>query len=235
MRGWQITLGCVLMLAVYPQVLHAQGTSAPTGELPEARFGFGANPTKRCPELRNTNAEEGAVAVVQFFLGTTGVPSKASIRVSSGSESFDAAATSCVLKLRFVPATRLGDAAAVESWQQLALKSTAPAVAPQAAHCDQPGTGPASDTANSVAVADPQEATDRRQPGPTAARAGVCVCVDASGKVTQPPVLTNSSGIAGFDKAALELSSAAHYRPAASTGGQPTPGCFRFKVGIDVK
>jgi len=63
----------------------------------------------------------------------------------------------------------------------------------------------------------------------------VCVCVDESGKLTQPPVLTNSSGTAGFDKAALELSAAAHYRPAASSNGQPTPGCFRFKVGLDVK
>jgi TonB family protein len=84
-------------------------------------------------------------------------------------------------------------------------------------------------------VADAQEANDRKQAGPTAARAGVCVCVDEGGKLTQPPVLTNSSGIAGFDKAALELSAAAHYRPAASSSGKPTPGCFRFKVGLDVK
>jgi TonB family protein len=84
-------------------------------------------------------------------------------------------------------------------------------------------------------VADAQEANDRKQPGPAMARAGVCACVDESGKLTQPPVLTNSSGIAAFDKAALELSAAAHYRPAASSSGQPTPGCFRFKVGLDVK
>jgi TonB family protein len=63
----------------------------------------------------------------------------------------------------------------------------------------------------------------------------VCVCVDESGKLKQPPVLTNSSGSPGFDKAALELSGAAHYRPAAASNGQPTPGCFRFKVGLDVK
>jgi hypothetical protein len=86
-----------------------------------------------------------------------------------------------------------------------------------------------------VVVADAQEANDRKQPGPTMARAGVCVCVDQNGKPTQPPVLTSSSGIAGFDKAALDLSGAAHYRPAAAANGQPTPGCFRFKVGIDVK
>ena len=124
---------------------------------------------------------------------------------------------------------------AIESWQKLALKSAAPASAPQAAPCDQGVTGQAGESANSAVVAEAQEADDRKQPGPTAARAGVCVCVDESGKITQSPVLTSSSGIAGFDKAALELSSAAHYRPAASSNGQPTPGCFRFKVGIDVK
>ena len=63
----------------------------------------------------------------------------------------------------------------------------------------------------------------------------MCVCVDEAGKITQTPVLTNSSGIAGFDKAALELSAAAHYRPPVSASGQPAPGCFRFKVGLEVK
>lgn len=229
MRGWKLTLACALLLAAQAQLASAQ----PAGNLPAARFPFGVDPAKRCPELRQTNAEEGAVAVVQFLVGTTGVPSKVSIRESSGSESFDAAATGCVVKLRFTPATRLGDAVAIESWQQLALKSAGPASAPQAAHCDQaaqPG-----ESANSPVVADAQEASARKQPGPMAARAGVCVCVDEAGKLTQPPVLTKSSGVAAFDKAALELSSAAHYRPPASASGQAAPGCFRFKVGLDAK
>ena len=238
MRGSRhVTLGCVLALAAYPQLMIAQSSAAApsTGELPTARFAWGSDPAKRCPELRHTNAEEGALVVMQFLVGSTGVPSKVSVRESSGSEGFDAAATGCVLKLHFLPATRIGDAVAIESWQKLALKSAAPAVAPQAAHCDQAVTGQAGESANAAVVADGQEANDRKQPGPTAARAGVCVCVDESGKLTQPPVLTNSSGPAGFDKAALELSAAAHYRPAASSNGQPTPGCFRFKVGLDVK
>ena len=238
MRGSRhVTLGCVLALAAYPQLMIAQSSAAApsTGELPTARFAWGSDPAKRCPELRHTNAEEGALVVMQFLVGSTGAPSKVSVRESSGSESFDAAATGCVLKLHFLPATRIGDAVAIDSWQKLALKSAAPAVAPQAAHCDPAVTGQAGESANSAVVADAQEANDRKQPGPTGARAGVCVCVDESGKLTQPPVLTNSSGIAGFDKAALELSGAAHYRPAASSNGQPTPGCFRFKVGLDVK
>ncbi|HEY1873759.1 MAG TPA: TonB family protein [Steroidobacteraceae bacterium] len=236
MRGWRrVTFRCTLVLAAYPQLMTAQsGAAVPAGELRTAHFAWGSDPAKRCPELRQTNAEEGAVAVLAFLVGSTGVPSKVSVRESSGSESFDAAASGCVLKLRFLAATRLGDAVPIESWQQLALKSAAPASAPQAARCDEAGTGP-NGTANSAVVADAQEANDRKQPGPTMARAGVCVCVDQNGKPTQPPVLTSSSGIPGFDKAALELSGAARYRPAAASNGQPTPGCFRFKVGIDVK
>jgi len=241
MRGWKETLACALLLAVQSHSTDAQSGAAasspgaPAGELPAAHFAWRMDPAKRCPELRQTNAEEGAVAVVQFLVGTTGVPSKVSLRESSGSDGFDAAAKSCVVKLRFQPATRIGDATPIESWQQLAIKSPAPASVPQAAHCDQAGTAHAGETANPVVAADAQEANDRKQPGPTAARAGVCVCVDESGKVTEPPVLTKSSGIPGFDKAALELSGAAHYRPAISSSGQPAPGCFRFKVGLDVK
>lgn len=233
MRGSRyVTFGCALALAAYPQLMIAQTSAAApaAGSLPTARFAWGSDPAKRCPELRHTNAEEGATVVMEFLVGSTGVPSKVSVLESSGSESFDAAATGCVMKLHFLPATRIGDAVAIDSWQKLAMKSAAPASAPQAAHCDQAG-----ESANSAVVADAQEANDRKQPGPTAARAGVCVCVDESGKLTQPPVLTNSSGNAGFDKAALELSSVAHYRPPASSNGQPTPGCFRFKVGLDVK
>jgi len=236
MSGWNATLACVLLLAAQSHLASAQsGAGAPSGNLPAAHFPLGVDPAKRCPELRHTDAEEGAVAVVQFLVGSTGAPSRVSIRESSGSESFDAAATGCVLKLRFTPATRLGDAVAIESWQQLALKSVGRASAPQAARCDQAGTGQAGTTANTAVVADAQEASDRKQPGPMAARAGVCVCVDETGKLTQSPVLTNSSGVAAFDKAALELSSAAHYRPAATSSGQPAPGCFRFKVGLDAR
>ena len=236
MRGWKVALAGALLLAVRSQLTIAQGSAAaPAGDLPAARFSLGVDPAKRCPELRHTNAEEGAMAVLQFLVGATGVPSKASVRESSGSEGFDAAALACVPKLHFLPATRLGDAVAIESWQQLALKSVGPASAPLEARCDQAGTGHAGESVNSVVVADAPEANERKRPGPTTARTGVCVCVDGSGKLTQPPVLTNSSGIPGFDKAALELSAAAHYRPTASSNGEPTPGCFRFKVGLDVK
>jgi TonB family protein len=197
-----------------------------------ARLGWGSEPAKRCPELRQSVAEEGAVAVVQFMVGPTGVPSQASIHSSSGSAGFDAAATSCVLKLRFQPATRFGDGEAVQSWQQFALKWEGAVSAPQAARCE-----PAGSAQNSVVVAEVNEGAtaDRNQSGPSTTRAGVCVCVDETGRVLQAPVLTSSSGNAGVDKAALELSSATHYRPTTSASGQPAAGCFRFKVGIELK
>ena len=227
-----LTLAC-LWLAAQPGAGVAQNrASGPAADdLISARLAWGYDPAKRCPDLRQAAAPEGAVAVVQFRVGPTGVPSQASVRTSSGASGFDAAAMSCVLKLRFLPATRAGDGVAVDSWQQMALKSAGAVGAPQTARCD---TAP---TQSTVVMADPQELDDKKraQAGPATQRAGVCVCVDETGKLAQPPVLTDSSGVTGFDKAALELSSAAHYRPATSTSGQPVQGCFRFKVGIEVK
>ena len=178
------------------------------------------------------------MAVVKIKVGPTGAPSQPSITASSGSAGFDAAAVACVSKLHFLAATRFGDGTTVESWQQFALKWTGAVSVPQAARCEAPGASPGTDTAQaSAVVTEPSEGTGgkRDQPGPTMARAGVCVCVDETGKISQAPVLTNSSGLPGFDKAALELSSAAHYRPSLSTSGQAAAGCFRFKVGIEVK
>jgi TonB family protein len=229
-----VTHAAALLLAAQSPVSSAQDKpAAPAADdVRAARLGWGSDPVKRCPELRQSVAEEGAVAVVQFLVGPTGAPSRASIHSSSGSAGFDAAAMSCVLKLRFQPATRYGDGVAVESWQQFALKWQGAVSAPQTARCE-----PAGSAQNSVVVAETNEggAADRNQPGPAMSRAGVCVCVDEKGKVQQAPVLTSSSGNAGVDKAALELSAAAHYRPAASAGGQPAAGCFRFRVGIEVK
>ena len=234
-RHWRLVIySAGLLLAVQSPLTGAQNPPAApaANDLRAARLGWGSDPAKRCPELRQTVAQEGAVAVMQFMVGPTGVPSRASIHSSSGSAGFDAAAMSCVLKLRFQPATRFGDGEAVQSWQQFALKWEGAVSAPQAARCE-----PAGSAQNSVVVAEPNEgsASDRKQPGPAISRAGVCVCVDETGKVLQAPVLTNSSGNPGVDQAALELSAATHYRPATSASGQPAAGCFRFKVGIEVK
>ena len=245
----------------------------PVGEeLRTAHLSWNSDPAKSCPQLQQSGAEPGAVAIVQFMVGPTGVPSRASLHTSSGSAGFDAAAVSCVLKLHFQPSMRYGDGVAVESWQQMPLKSAAPTAAPMTAVAAPIAAAPiaaapiaaapiaaASIAAAPIAAATtpaPMAATARcepaaapavkadaaqggagrtGQPGPLLSRAGVCVCVDDTGKLAQTPVLTSSSGIAGVDEAALELASAARYHPATSGSGQPAAGCFHFKVGIEVK
>ena len=228
MRGSRLMIfACVVLLAAPQHPGRAQNTPASAAEdLPNAQLGWGSDPAKRCPELRQGVANEGAVAVVKFMVGTTGVPSQASIRSSSGSSGFDAAALSCVPKLRFQAATRFGDGVPVESWRQFAFKWGGPVGAPQAARCE--ATGDVTQSAESGSAA-------HDTPGPARTATGVCVCVDETGKISQAPVLTSSSGSPGFDKAALELSSAAHYRPAVSGNGHAAAGCFRFRVGIEMK
>ena len=241
MRGSpRVILALISMCAALSPPASAQDKSgaAAAEDLRTAQLAWGSDPAKRCPELHQSSAEEGAVAVVKLKVGATGVPSQPSITSSSGSGGFDAAAVGCVLKLHFLPATRYGDGTAVESWQQFALKWTGAVKVPQAARCEAPGATEGKGSAQAAAVViEPSESSgaQRDQPGPTMARSGVCVCVDETGKISQPPVLTNSSGVPGFDKAALELSAAAHYRPPLATSGQAAAGCFRFKVGIEVK
>ncbi|HEY6825152.1 MAG TPA: TonB family protein [Steroidobacteraceae bacterium] len=229
-------LASVSILASRSPLAIAQDNSgAPAADdLRPAQLAWGSDPVKRCPELRESSAEEGAVAVVKFMVGPTGAPSQASVRSSSGSAGFDAAAVRCVLRLHFLPVTRYGDGTAVESWQQTALKWTGAVRVSQSPRCEA-SAGTASAENPAVVTAAPADMPKGNQPGPTMARAGICVCVDEVGKITQPPVLTNSSGMPQFDKAALELSAAAPYRPATAANGQSAAGCFRFKVGIDAK
>jgi TonB family protein len=239
MRGSRLlVLAAASIVAALSQRIIAENKSATSADddLRTGQLAWGSNPAKRCPELHQSTAEEGAVAVVKFMVGPTGAPSQASIRSSSGSAEFDAAALGCVAKLHFLPATRYGDGTAVASWQQFALKWTGAVSVPQHARCEGAGTAQDS-TQTPTVVTEPREvsAAERDQPGPSKAKAGVCVCVDETGKITDAPVLTNSSGIPGFDKAALELSAATRYRPATATNGKPAAGCFRFKVGIEAK
>ena len=192
MRGWRhLTLAFALTLAAHSHLSLAQsaaGAAAPAGaaaapgksgappadSLLTARLAWGSDPAKRCPDLRNAAAEEGTVAVVQFLVGPSGVPSRASVREPSGSEAFDAAALSCVAKLHFLPATRLGDGVAVESWQQIALKAAAPANAAKTARCDPADAQQGSAASGSVVVAEAPAGNDGRRAPPRdpAARAG---------------------------------------------------------------
>ena len=99
----------------------ASGAPAPDNILqahPALRF----DPASRCSDVRPAGPDDEPVAVVLFQVGSTGVPSKATVKASSGAADLDAAATNCVLRLRFQPATRMGDGVAIDSWQQMAWK-----------------------------------------------------------------------------------------------------------------
>ena len=74
-------------------------------ELREASVAVGYETKARCPGLIQTDVQEPSDALIVLVVGPSGVPSQASIGTSSGSESLDTAALSCVTKLRFLPAS----------------------------------------------------------------------------------------------------------------------------------
>jgi TonB family protein len=184
----------------------------------EAQTSLGFNPKTRCPDLRITDA--GTIAVVVFWLPRSGIPSRISIKASSGSSALDSATIRCVSQLRFAAATTLGDGDPVDSWQQIAFGWAGQAADPIA---------PA--PAGSTAPRNP------RQSGGDDDKVTVRVCVDATGKLQQDPTIIRSSGIASLDQAAARIASAgsAFYRPdTAPTGPAPT-GCAQLTIQFDVK
>ncbi len=170
---------------------------------PAVRF----DPASRCSDVRPAGPDDEPVAVVLFQVGSTGVPSKATVKSSSGAADLDAAAASCVLKLRFQPATRMGDGVAIDSWQQMAWRR---------AHVGSAPTPPQAGTTAPASAA------------PAPGTAQVQVCVDAGGSLTAAPTLTHSSGDAGFDQAALQVarSGSGSYRAA---GPSPAP-CLQLTL-----
>lgn len=176
--------------------------------------------TARCPGLRAALVEEQPTAVVVFRVGVTGVPSQASIRSSSRSADLDAAAVRCVQKLRFLPATRLGEGTAFESWQEVALQRVRPSE-----HLASPAIG------SFAAPADAARPTDPSRPAPRGAV--VRACVDASGALADGPTLVRSSGDSDFDQAALRVarSGAGAYRSAAAGGA--VASCLRLTISPD--
>ena len=202
--------------------------AAPAGppdpqEIVRARAAPRFDPAARCPGLRPAIAEEQPAALVVFRVGVTGVPSQPSVRSSSRSQDLDAAAVSCVLKLRFLPATRLGDGTAIESLQEMALQWVRPR--------SPPAPDPSARAAANAAAASRTEA-------PPAGGGGAVVraCVDETGKLIAEPILIQSSGNPGFDQAALRVahSGASAYRPAPGGGSAP-PGCLRLTISPDTR
>jgi TonB family protein len=208
----------------------AWGAPPPGAELRDASIAVGYDTKDRCPDLIQADAREPSAALVVLVVGPSGVPSQPSIKSSSGSESLDATAISCVMKLRFLPAVRAGEGSAMASWQEIAWKWGRGHVAQSSAAA---GTATATATATAgapTAVAAPVSA------GSHAGSSGaeVRVCADETGKLTQDPVITRSSGDAGLDEAAVRIarSGAPYYRPAGATS---VTGCAQLAIKFETK
>lgn len=217
MHNW---LGATFTCVVLSVPLESQ--AAPVLPVPEnprhAQTAWRFNPETRCPELRV--ADWGTKAVAVFLLSSNGTPSQISIRSSSGSDALDSATLSCVARLRFAPATTLGNGEPIDSWQQIALTWATRASEPIAA-------APAKPTANA-------KQDDSRG---HANNVTVHVCVDAAGKLEQDPTIVHSSGIASLDQAAVRIaaSGSAYYRPDTSPNGPPASGCAQLTIKFDTK
>jgi len=210
--------------AAFLGVLAAPAWAGPPAgaELREASVAVGYDPRGRCPGLIQTDIQEPSAALIVLVVGPSGVPSQPSIKLSSGSEGLDAAALSCVMKLRFLPAVRAGEGSAMESWQEIAWKWGRE-------HFAQAGTAPATATAAmgvTAGAAAPAPAPAPAAPQPAAGGAEVRVCADESGKLTQDPVITRSSGNPGFDAAALRI---------ARSGAASLTGCAQLAIKFETK
>jgi TonB family protein len=212
----------------------APSSPPPASATRQAHVALGFDPLKRCPDLRPAAAEDQGVAVVVFRVGPTGVPSRPSIASSSQSEGLDAAAMSCVLRLRFQAATSAGDGNPVESWQQMAWKWARAAQHQAGASATTTAVPAAADGAHAVAIAATQanDAGQRRASISTSeGRAEVKVCVDEAGRLTQEPALVRSSGDPQFDAAAVRVARAAsgQYWP-PTTEAKPVAGCLQLAI-----
>jgi TonB family protein len=207
----------------------APGGPPPGAELRDATIAIGYETKGRCPDLMQADTEDSSAELVVLVVGPSGVPSQPSIKSSSGSETLDAAAISCVMKLRFLPAVRAGEGSAMASWQEIAWKWGRAHVAP---------SPPASGTAAATATAPLGPTTGVSAAGsgtrPGAGGAEVRVCADESGRLTGDPVITRSSGDAALDEAAVRIarSGAPYYRPA---GAAALSGCAQLAIKFETK
>jgi TonB family protein len=237
MANWlRATLTCVI-LSVPVDIYAAQTQPVPANPLWAQTF-LGVNPKTRCPDLRI--ADEGTLAVVLFWVPRRGTPSQISIKTSSGSTALDSAAISCVSKLRFAPATTLGDGDPIDSWQQIAFRWAIQGNADEArAMTSQNPLSGASQGSEPVAGPPAQMATNARRDDSSgqANSVTVHVCVDETGRLEQDPTIVHSSGMASLDQAAVRIaaSGSAYYRPDTSSNGPPVSGCAQLAIKFDVK
>jgi TonB family protein len=236
LKWWYTMLACAL-LSVQAGIGSAQNAPGPASTL-QAHVAWAFNPIKRCPDLRV--AEDGTAAVVMFLVARSGVPSRVSIKTSSRSEGLDAAAVNCVLKLRFDPATRLGDGEPIDSWQEMAW-----AWASQERRSDTRGIAaqtPASkanpDSTASIAAPNGNSTSGSQDGSPSQDRSvAVRVCADDAGKLLQDPTILRSSGNPGFDEAAVKIakSGSPYYRPGTHSGKKPVSGCAQLTIEFEIQ
>ena len=223
------TFACAVLLSL-PTLPCAAQSAPPPGVTLQARVAPLTNPASRCPDLRVTDEEEAAVVV--FLVNVVGVPSKASLRTSSGSTDLDSAALSCIPKLRFQPATRIGDSAAFDSWQQLGMKWARPSQHSAA----QPAAATSPAAAGQIAPATGAVlAATALNPQPNAGAVQLRVCANDKGQLTQDPSIVKSSGNAEIDAAAVRIANAGSgsYRPAAQLNGKALSGCAELAVKFE--
>lgn len=214
MRNWL----CLTFLCAAASICADLG-AAQTQPIPDnpvlAQTSLGFNPKTRCPDLRI--ADEGTIAVVIFWVPRSGIPSQISIKSSSGSSDLDSAAISCVSKLRFAPATRLGDGEPIDSWQQIAWRWA------ERSNANETRTaGPASEPVPMTTEARQHES------GGQANSATVHVCVDETGKLKQDPTIVHSSGKASLDQAAVKIA-------ASGSAYYPASGCAQLAIKFETK
>jgi TonB family protein len=237
MHNWlSVTLACVV-LSLQADISVAQTQPVPDNPLRAQTF-LGFNPKTRCPDLRID--DEGTIAVVVFWLPRSGTPSHISIKSSSGSNALDSAALGCVSRLRFAPATQLGDGEPIDSWQQFALRwaNQGNADETRAMPSQNPLTG-ASRASEPNAGAPAQITANAKQDdsGGQANSVTVHVCVDETGRLEKDPTIVHSSGVASLDQAAVRIaaSGSAYYRPETSSNGPPVSGCVQLAIKFDLK
>lgn len=193
----------------------------------QAQTSLGYSTRKSCPDLRIS--DEGTLAVVVFWLPSSGIPAQISIRTSSGSSALDSAAMSCAAKLRFAAATRVGDGEAIDSWQQVGFRWVE----------TRASTSGASQPSEPVPNSPPPVISDakRSDSGAQPNSVTVHVCTDETGKLKQEPTIVHSSGKASVDQAAVHIaaSGSPYYRPDNSPSGPPVSGCAQLTIRFETR
>jgi TonB family protein len=180
------------------------------------------------------------MAVVVFWLPRSGIPSKIFIKSPSGSDALDSAAIGCVSRLRFAPATRLGDGDLMDSWQQIAFRWADQGNADKATAMTPANPLSGATRASKPVTAAPAQPAANAQPDDSGGQADsvtVRVCVDETGRLVQEPTIVQSSGKESLDQAAVKIaaSGSAYYRPDISSNGPPQSGCAQLAIKFDMK